>query len=50
MLNVILNTFQEFDHPHVLLQNKNGFLFNMVQQTSKGMIEALTKKAKMVRT
>jgi hypothetical protein len=50
MLNIILYTFQEFDHAHVLLQNKNGFLFNMVQQTGKGMIEILTKKAKMVRT
>jgi hypothetical protein len=50
MLNVILYKFQEFDHPHLLLQNKNGFLFDMVQQTGKGMIETLTKKAKMVRT
>ncbi|PNF14801.1 putative multidrug resistance-associated protein lethal(2)03659 [Cryptotermes secundus] len=40
-------TMVEFDHPHVLLLNKNGFLFNMVQQTGKGMIETLTKKAKM---
>lgn len=39
-------TVVEFDHPHVLLQNKNGFLFSMVQQTGKGMIEILTKRAK----
>ncbi|GFG33086.1 hypothetical protein Cfor_12110, partial [Coptotermes formosanus] len=39
-------TMVEFDHPHVLLQNKNGFLFNMVQQTGKGMIDTLTKRAK----
>jgi len=39
-------TVVEFDHPHVLLQNKNGFLFSMVQQTGKGMIETLTKRAK----
>jgi ATP-binding cassette subfamily C (CFTR/MRP) protein 4 len=39
-------TIVEFDHPHVLLQNKNGFLFSMVQQTGKGMIDILTKRAK----
>lgn len=35
----------EFDHPHLLLQNKDGFLYNMVQQTSRTTSEMLTKKA-----
>lgn len=39
-------TVVEFDHPHVLLQNRNGFLFSMVQQTGKGMIDTLITKAK----
>ncbi|KAJ4437620.1 Multidrug resistance-associated protein 4, partial [Periplaneta americana] len=39
-------TMVEFDHPHLLLQNKDGFLYNMVQQTGKAMIETLTNKAK----
>jgi len=34
----------------MLLQNKNGLLFSMVQQTGKGMIDTLTKRAKKVRT
>lgn len=38
-------TLKEFDHPHVLLQNTNGILYGMVQQTGKGMTETLTKIA-----
>ncbi|KAF5283712.1 hypothetical protein FQR65_LT13747 [Abscondita terminalis] len=35
----------EFDHPHLLLQNENGVLFSMVEQTGTVMAEALTKIA-----
>lgn len=35
----------EFNHPHILLQNPNGFLFNMVQQTGIAMTDTLTKVA-----
>ncbi|KAJ9588188.1 hypothetical protein L9F63_018452, partial [Diploptera punctata] len=35
----------EFDHPHILLQNKDGYLYNMVQQTSRATAEMLMKKA-----
>lgn len=28
-------TVVEFDHPHCLLQNKNGFLYKMVEQTEQ---------------
>lgn len=38
-------TMVEFDHPHILLQNKYGFLYKMVQQTGKATEEALTKIA-----
>ncbi|KRT78583.1 ABC transporter ATP-binding protein, partial [Oryctes borbonicus] len=34
-------TMVEFDHPHILLQNDNGFLHGMVQKTGKTMAEAL---------
>lgn len=37
--------FQEFDHPHTLLQNSNGFLYKMVQQTGKTTEENLHKVA-----
>ncbi|KDR22129.1 probable multidrug resistance-associated protein lethal(2)03659 [Zootermopsis nevadensis] len=39
-------TIAEFGHPHILLQNKNGVLFSMVQQTDKGNINSLTEQAK----
>ncbi|KAJ8870929.1 hypothetical protein PR048_027231 [Dryococelus australis] len=35
----------EFGHPHVLLQNKSGFLWSMVQETGKSMAETLIKMA-----
>ncbi|KAK0158239.1 hypothetical protein PV328_009270 [Microctonus aethiopoides] len=36
----------EFDHPHVLLQNKDGFLTNMLKETGNTMTEILTTIAK----
>lgn len=41
-------TMVEFDHPHVLLQNKSGYLYSMVQQTGKTMAEVLIKIAENV--
>lgn len=38
----------EFDHPHLLLQKRNGYLSEMVKRTGPGMAEALTKIAKEV--
>ncbi|XP_067014167.2 probable multidrug resistance-associated protein lethal(2)03659 [Anabrus simplex] len=38
-------TMVEFDHPYTLLQNPNGFLYKMVQQTGKATIDTLTKVA-----
>ncbi|KAL2743664.1 putative multidrug resistance-associated protein lethal(2)03659 isoform X1 [Vespula maculifrons] len=32
----------EFDHPHILLQNSKGYLYNMVQETGQAMADALT--------
>lgn len=37
---------QEFDHPHILLQNENGYLSKMVHETGSTMIEALRNVAK----
>lgn len=39
----------EFDHPFKLLQNKQGVLYDMVQQTGKAMAEALYNISKEVR-
>ncbi|PNF34508.1 hypothetical protein B7P43_G10749 [Cryptotermes secundus] len=35
----------EFDHPHALLKNENGYLYQMVQQTGHPMAESLLKVA-----
>nr|CAD7597267.1 unnamed protein product [Timema genevievae] len=35
----------ELDHPYLLMKNKNGFLYNMVQETGKSMAETLYKIA-----
>nr|CAD7405863.1 unnamed protein product [Timema cristinae] len=37
--------FQEFDHPHILLQNKDGHFSKMVANTGQAMTEELTKIA-----
>lgn len=39
----------EFNHPFQLLQNKQGVLYGMVQQTGKAMADALYKIAEQVR-
>lgn len=38
----------EFDHPHILLQNRNGILYGMVQQTGRAMADALMRIAEEV--
>jgi hypothetical protein len=45
--NVNFN-LQEFDHPHVLLKNENGYLYRMVQQTGHSMAESLLRVAQEV--
>ena len=39
---------QEFDHPHLLLKNENGYLYQMVQQTGHAVAESLFRAAQMV--
>lgn len=39
----------EYDHPYRLLQNKNGFLYSLVQKTGQGMNKHLTGLAKKVK-
>lgn len=41
-------TAVEFDHPHILLQNKDGIFRSMVNQTGKAMSESLIEIAKQV--
>jgi hypothetical protein len=41
---------QEFDHPHMLLKNKDGILYEMMQQTGPAMAESLSKMAQIVST
>jgi ATP-binding cassette subfamily C (CFTR/MRP) protein 4 len=35
----------EFDHPHILLKNKDGHFYNMVQETGHIMAEQLSRTA-----
>lgn len=41
---------QKFDHPHLLMKNKDGILYEMVQQTGHAMAESLSKMAQIVST
>jgi ATP-binding cassette subfamily C (CFTR/MRP) protein 4 len=38
-------TMVEFDHPHILLQNKEGHFYSMVQETGYVMAEQLSRTA-----
>lgn len=38
----------EFDHPHILMKNKLGYLTSMVNRTGPGMAENLKSIAKEV--
>lgn len=41
-------TIQEFDHSFTLLQNKEGALYRMVQQTGKAESASLLESARQV--
>uniref|UniRef100_A0A3Q4I3W8 ABC transporter domain-containing protein n=1 Tax=Neolamprologus brichardi TaxID=32507 RepID=A0A3Q4I3W8_NEOBR len=41
-------TIQEFDHPFTLLQNKEGALYRMVQQTGQAESASLLESARQV--
>uniref|UniRef100_A0A3Q2X6D7 Multidrug resistance-associated protein 4 n=1 Tax=Haplochromis burtoni TaxID=8153 RepID=A0A3Q2X6D7_HAPBU len=41
-------TIQEFDHPFILLQNKEGALYRMVQQTGQAESASLLESARQV--
>lgn len=42
------NQFQEFDKPHILLQNSTGFLTRLVEETGPAMALTLRKIAEEV--
>ncbi|KAJ8871910.1 hypothetical protein PR048_028250 [Dryococelus australis] len=42
-------TSSEFDHPYILLQNRGGFLWSMVEQTGDSLAESLFTVAEKVR-
>jgi len=42
------STAVEFDHPHNLLKNKNGFLYKMVEETGRVSADLLYNIAKEV--
>ncbi|PSN47504.1 hypothetical protein C0J52_02254 [Blattella germanica] len=43
---IVMDAGKEFDHPHMLLRNENGILYQMVEQTGHAMAESLFKIAK----
>lgn len=40
---------QEFDHPHILLQNEKGYFYKIVQQTGFASATSLKSIAESVR-
>ena len=44
----VYNFFQEFGHPHILLQKEEGYLQEIVRQTGPKMAEILKKIAETV--